>query len=792
MRRSFNRGTLFPAAVFLGGFLLYWTTLAPSIVFGDPAEYTLVPHVWGIVHPPGYAFMTLLVRGWQTLVPIGSVAYRTNLLSAAAAAGIGMLVWGVVRTLRPNPVYPISTSLSALFAAAVLLAAPDFWQHAIHTNAHIVTAAVATASLFALLRWRGANDDRWLYGFAVVTGLGVTQHPLTVFGFPAYAAFILTVRPGILRDPRSLLKLSAAGVVGLLPWLYFPIRASIAPPPVFGPADMNTLDGFLNLVLARGLRVNLFAYGLGDQWHRLIVFWGLLRLQFALPVIGLAALGLGWLWRRDWRAGMLFTLHLLVNVGFTINTVQDVMAYLLIPFVVVAVLAGVGAMVLVQQVSRVAAGRRPWSTPFAIRSLLFALLFSVPALATIRNYAHISLRRHRAADDFVEAVFNHFEGQGNGAVLLSDWEHMTPLWYHRLVTGRALDPADVRPVYVVGSSPTLWVDRIWENIEVGPVYLLEYRRDVIEAGFRLRAEGIFYRVAPPPAMDAPDIAQPLWERAGPIEWLGYEVQLAGPVAPGARVPVLLAFRTPEPVADIVHPYARLGPFEQRWTTDSHWLTPWWEPGEIIVERWEIAVPLDAPAGEYPLSIGLSNLSTGEDLLWRDGARLREIATVEVVGEPQATLPDALLANFGQRVGLTAARASSGNWRMDAPWTKAQPVRPGDAIEIRLDWLALATPEDSLTVFVHLIDANNGLWASRDYTPLGGSFPTQLWFPKWLPGQRVTDPYRLIVPETAPPGLYLLEVGLYGLRSIVRVQNYDASGNIAGDRFVLGAVEVVGD
>jgi hypothetical protein len=33
------------------------------------------------------------------------------------------------------------------------------------------------------------------------------------------------------------------------------------------------------------------------------------------------------------------------------------------------------------------------------------------------------------------------------------------------------------------------------------------------------------------------------------------------------------------------------------------------------------------------------------------------------------------------------------------------------------------------------------------------------------------------------------MGLYGLRSVVRVPAFDAEGNLAGDRFVLGTVRV---
>ncbi len=75
----------------------------------------------------------------------------------------------------------------ALLAASSLLTASDFWQHAIHANAHIVTALLASVSIFTLLRWRATQNDRWLWLFGFVAGLSVTHHPLLVFGLPAGA-----------------------------------------------------------------------------------------------------------------------------------------------------------------------------------------------------------------------------------------------------------------------------------------------------------------------------------------------------------------------------------------------------------------------------------------------------------------------------------------------------------------------------------------------------------------------------------------------------------------------------
>ena len=94
---------------------------------------------------------------------------------------------------------------------------------------------------------------------------------------------------------------------------------------------------------------------------------------------------------------------------------------------------------------------------------------------------------------------------------------------------------------------------------------------------------------------------------------------------------------------------------------------------------------------------------------------------------------------------------------------------------------------SYTVFIHLIDSNGIPHYGYDYTPLGGAFPSYLWFPKWLPGQQVVDPYKLVMPIDLAPGTYWLEVGMYEMGSIRRMPLLDKSGSMTGDRFILGPV-----
>ncbi len=509
-------GVIVPILIFVAAFLLYAATAARGTLFGDPSEYQFIPAIGGIAHPPGYAFYTLLARAWQVLVPVGTIAFRTNLLAGAVGAWVVTAVYLIgldVAAILPKlgdggRRWPV---MAATFGALGLAVAPDFWQHAIHANSHIVSAAMATTHLLLLVRWRRTGRDGWLAGFAFTVGLAAVHHPVTLIGAPAYALFILLVEPRILKRWRLLLVMVGCGLLGLAPLLYYPLRSPSAP---FGPTDMRTWAGFLGHATAQGLRVNLFHFGPVDQPHRALVFLSLLGVQFALPVLALMGAGLGALVRRAPRLAALLGVFVASHLLFTLNTVQDVMAYLLLPFAALAVLAGAGAMALGLWLARLTGGmmaarelararERGW-THRALRAatvILALLLLAWPLIQMGVNLSRgISLRDFTASEEFVAAISERFRGRGEGAVLLSDWEHLTPLWVHAFTQDRALAEEDLKLVYVSTRRP--WVESVWAHIEEGPIYLPDYRPAVRNEGFRLVREGAFYRVVAPPLTGA--------------------------------------------------------------------------------------------------------------------------------------------------------------------------------------------------------------------------------------------------------------------------------------------------
>jgi hypothetical protein len=778
---------LAPLLVFLLSFALYVATAAPATLFGDPSEYQFVPAILGIAHPPGYAFYTLLAKLWQTVVPAGSIAFRTNLLAAAVGAWTVTAVYLIVRDIQ-SPISNLkppafTSSLTAVFAALSLAVASDFWQHAIHANAHIVSVALTTTHLWLLVRWWCTGQDRWLAAFAFTLGLAPTHHPITLVGVPAYALFIVVVRPRIMREWRTLLMLAGCFLLGLTPLLYYPLRL-FSIPYGFGPApDWGSL---WRHITAQGLRVNLFHFGLADQPDRALVFWSLLRLQFPLFVIALSFVGLVWLARRAPKPALLICVFLLGHLLFTLNTVQDVMAYLLMPFAALAIAAGLGAAALLQPAHLRSQIPNPRLVIYSLVICSLVILFPLRQ-AVFNLQRDISLRDFTAVEEYVAAVYSRFAGRGEGAVLLSDWEHLTPLWVHIYTQGEPLDEQDVKLVYVNPAHP--WVESVWQHIEEGPIYAVGYRPALRDAGFRLLPEGPFYRVVAPPATGVtPQYPLDVWAD-GRVRIVGYDMPTTT-VRSGEPLTLVLYQSVTETLDGIWMPYAQLGPLEDRWTTDSRVLTPQWQPGETIAEEYEIPVPFNLPSGEYPLRLGYADLTGGRPALTLStGGTAVELATVTVLPGPQNAITTPMLANLDDQVALAGARAWTGLQVRRAPWSEPLVVRAGRPLHLVLTWRALVRPRDSFTVFVHLIDSAGRYVTGHDYTPLGGSCPSYLWFPKWLPGQTMDDPYRLVLPADLPPGDYWLEVGMYGMTSLRRLSVVDLAGNLAGDRVILGPVQV---
>ncbi|MCL5962586.1 MAG: DUF2723 domain-containing protein [Chloroflexi bacterium] len=126
--------------------IAYVATLAPDIVGGDGGEFQFVPYVLGIPHRTGYPLYTVVGKLWS-FIPLGSVAFRMNLLSAvfgaATVAFVYLAAWEMTSRLVPS-----------LLAAASLAVSGLFWLWSTMAGVRSSTAMTTAVVIYLALRYQ--------------------------------------------------------------------------------------------------------------------------------------------------------------------------------------------------------------------------------------------------------------------------------------------------------------------------------------------------------------------------------------------------------------------------------------------------------------------------------------------------------------------------------------------------------------------------------------------------------------------------------------------------------------
>ena len=193
--------------------------------------------------------------------------------------------------------------------------------------------------LHRALVWRDERRDRDLLIGALLGGLCVSNHGLAITVVPIVVLFVLAdARREIAARPVLLVKAGAAFALGLLPYLYLPLRALAGPAEVYSP--FLTLEG-------------LFAHVSGAQFRGDMHFASIDSVKAALsaapqvsdhvlalsnPVfVALGAFGIALLVVSDRWYGWLLVLLGVVNVYFYANYLGDLSHYLLTGWLVLAI-----------------------------------------------------------------------------------------------------------------------------------------------------------------------------------------------------------------------------------------------------------------------------------------------------------------------------------------------------------------------------------------------------------------------------------------------------------------------
>ena len=295
---------LVPILLGCGFAAVYLTTMAPGLTWAnygsDGGDLIAAAATGGVAHPNGYPLYLLIAQFFQ-LIPIGSLAYRTNLMSGAAMTAAALLVYGSVTRFLSGRMKS-SSRLPGLISGCAFGLAPLVWSQAIITEVYALQAFFIALIFYLCTGPASARRDR-LCG--LVLGLALGTHLTTILLTPIilFANAICKRMPdnpaGPFRnsrwrdyrlDGKSLLRQFTFLWAGSLIYLILPLRASSHPPVNWG--NVVTPQRFWWLVSGQLYQTDFSGFVIPALWGRVQAWAALFLGQFGLVGLILGLMGL--------------------------------------------------------------------------------------------------------------------------------------------------------------------------------------------------------------------------------------------------------------------------------------------------------------------------------------------------------------------------------------------------------------------------------------------------------------------------------------------------------------------
>jgi len=222
-------------------FSIYFKTLHPSLPGGDSGEIIVAAFDMGVAHPPGYPLFTLLAKLFMTVVPLGSVAWRVNLLSAVSGALSSSFIFLAVYRMTSNPGAGVLSA--GMFAFSRLTWTWSVSAEVFALNNLLISALIFTAVTFDLDTHK--TYTKVCLAGAFLCGLCLTnQHTSVLFiaVIVPWVFYCLWVNKQLTL--HLVLQSSVCCLAGLLPYIYLPV-SSLVNAARWTWGDQSSLRGFL-------------------------------------------------------------------------------------------------------------------------------------------------------------------------------------------------------------------------------------------------------------------------------------------------------------------------------------------------------------------------------------------------------------------------------------------------------------------------------------------------------------------------------------------------------------------
>ncbi|MBV6397217.1 MAG: hypothetical protein HFACDABA_02825 [Anaerolineales bacterium] len=475
------------ALIWLTALALYIRTLAPSLLWGDMAEFQTLSYTLGMTHPSGY--MTHIFIGKLfTLIPIRDIAWRVNLMSAFFGA---LAVANVYLITRLHGGW----RAAGMCASALLALLEGFWWRALIAESYAPAAGfLSTIWLFVLL-WDKTTRWQFLFFAGMLGGLSVGIHSTVVMTAASVMLFML-IRA---RTKSAWLGAAAGALIGAaLTFAAFLYLDHNDPPSsvyntVYRPAldlyglSQSQFDAPLERLFAIFPAEHFWSYYFSATEEEIRFRLGEYVSFFsngsaALIVAGMISL----LARRHWHEGLYPLVSFLLVWGLGVTVAFSIYREFYVPAAVfVAVWLGAGASAaldgadwLARKIPLRGSLTRTFVVGIVSLGLVILPLYGARAdlhLAIEKGYTSFIQRDHIypifAPDKAVKDAAKLLNKIPENAILFTDWDKLYSYVYTaEIVAGREDISLHEYLFLPDGSLPRATIAYIEANIDSRPIY----------------------------------------------------------------------------------------------------------------------------------------------------------------------------------------------------------------------------------------------------------------------------------------------------------------------------------
>jgi hypothetical protein len=328
------RGWIAGASLALVLGAVYVSSLLPGTGHShDTAEAQFSAPLLCVTHPTGYPTYLLLGHAFSRLVPIGTPAWRMNLLSAVFGVLASLVVYRLLRRLGAREL--VAWAIAVAFGLT-----PTFWRYSVVAEMYSLNLLFVATVSDRLLKWRRSQRDRDLLVACAVYVLSFGNHLTMVTVLPAFAFLVLATRRRVLVEGRMVGAVAGMILLGLVPYAY-PVLRSLDPGTPYLAYSVTSLAQLWGYATGSTFRGEMFAFTIPQLLSERVPIFARFLWHECAPFIPLAVVGIVALADRAATSylGLVFLGHVVFALGYAIGDFDN---YFIPAYFATAVLAGVG------------------------------------------------------------------------------------------------------------------------------------------------------------------------------------------------------------------------------------------------------------------------------------------------------------------------------------------------------------------------------------------------------------------------------------------------------------------